>query len=120
MVARTRKLRIAALSEFEWVAVAGVAGRRGTYYPRRRLGVSTDVVAVMILILIVPRSSSPSIAWKKCSVFSSVQARAITVLDEPCAGGGTRIRGELLIARGEGFFARVRRFWRVACERAKE
>ena len=52
MVARTLKLRIAASSEFEWAAVAGVAGRRGTYYPRRRLGVSTDVVAVRILILI--------------------------------------------------------------------
>jgi len=52
VVARTRKLRITALAEFEWVAVAGVAGRRGTYYPRRRLGVSTDVVAVRILILI--------------------------------------------------------------------
>ena len=52
MGARTRKLRIAALSEFEVAAVAGVAGRRGTYYPRRRLGVSTDVVAVRILILI--------------------------------------------------------------------
>ena len=52
MVARTLKLRIAALSEFELVAVAGVAGRRGTYYPRRRLGVNTDVVAVRILILI--------------------------------------------------------------------
>ena len=52
-MARTpKKLRIAALSEFEWGRVAGVAGRRGTYYPRRRLGVITDVVAVTILILI--------------------------------------------------------------------
>jgi len=30
--------------------VAGVAGRRGTCYPRRRLGVLTDVVAVRTLI----------------------------------------------------------------------